>query len=424
MFALVRGGVPVGAEVAKALGAPLEVLVVRKVGAPLNPEFGIGAVGEGGLTVTNPRALELARVDEERFEGLAAREREELERRVRVYRGDGAPPPLGGRTAILVDDGLATGVSARTGVRVLRHWGARRVVLAVPVGAPDSARALEQDADEVVCLEAPPHFAAVGTWYADFRQVSDDEVVHLLDEARAREVIVATGAAAGSDSPPPPTPAPPREVSIPADEVGLPGSFARPPGSIAVVAFAHGSGSSRLSPRNTRVAETLQRAGLATLLFDLLTPTEADDRANVFDIPLLGRRLLAATRWLRQDPGAPRPLGYFGASTGAAAALWAAAEPGNEVGAVVSRGGRPDLTGDRLPAVRAPTLLLVGERDDYVLSLNEEARAQMPCQSELVVVPGATHLFEEPGALEAVAGHARDWFARHLTAGAQPPGCA
>lgn len=187
-----------------------------------------------------------------------------------------------------------------------------------------------------------------------------------------------------------------------------------------MVVFAHGSGSSRHSPRNQFVATVLNRAGLGTLLFDLLTRAEELDRANVFDIGLLARRLIEATQWLSDRPETEAlAVGYFGASTGAAAALWAAAEPGSEVAAVVSRGGRPDLAGPRLEAVRAPTLLIVGARDHAVLELNRRALAQLRCPSDLAVVPGATHLFEEPGTLAMAAALARDWFLSQLPAGAR-----
>jgi dienelactone hydrolase len=206
-----------------------------------------------------------------------------------------------------------------------------------------------------------------------------------------------------------------REVAIPAEEATLPGELSLPEVSIGAVVFAHGSGSSRLSPRNVEVAEALQKAGLSTLLFDLLTEKEACDRANVFDIVLLARRLNLATRWLRaQTETAQLAIGYFGASTGAAAALWAAGADA-EIGAIVSRGGRPDLALPRLPLVQAPTLLIVGGADTVVLELNRAALAQLrSCEHELSVVPGATHLFEEPGALERVAELATSWFVRHF----------
>ncbi|MDW8307870.1 MAG: alpha/beta hydrolase [Verrucomicrobiales bacterium] len=196
------------------------------------------------------------------------------------------------------------------------------------------------------------------------------------------------------------------ELCIPADAKGL-------------VVFAHGSGSSRHSPRNQFVAQQLQRAGLGTLLFDLLTAEEElaewHTRHLRFNIPFLARRLLGVTRWAQeQTASAPLKLGYFGASTGAAAALWAAAELGTGIGAVVSRGGRPDLAEAVLPRVVSPTLLIVGEHDYPVIPLNETAFALLKCPKELRIVPRASHLFEEPGALESVADLARDWFLRYL----------
>ena len=204
----------------------------------------------------------------------------------------------------------------------------------------------------------------------------------------------------------------------PGGRVELQADLTVPPEALACVAFAHGSGSGRLSPRNRLVAGVLNDAGLATLLLDLLTPREEDERRNVFDVELLAARLVRATQWLEAQPET-RDLApcYFGASTGAAAALRAAGA-GTSVRAVVSRGGRPDLAGPWLAGVRSPTLLIVGALDDAVLSLNREALAALPCEAELAVVPGATHLFEEPGTLEQVAILARGWFLRHL----EPPG--
>ncbi len=209
----------------------------------------------------------------------------------------------------------------------------------------------------------------------------------------------------------------PTLVSVPpfglAGTLRLPGASPR-----GIVVFAHGSGSSRLSPRNNFVASALGDAGLATLLFDLLTEEEAADHRNVFDIGLLADRLVLAAEWVTQQQGArDLPLGYFGASTGAAAALIAAAREPQLCAAVVSRGGRPDLAGAALPRVRAPTLLIVGGDDPEVLELNREAARQLLCEKELAVVPGATHLFEEPGTLEAVVKLARRWFSDHLAGG-------
>lgn len=209
-------------------------------------------------------------------------------------------------------------------------------------------------------------------------------------------------------------------VSIPAHTVDLEGTLDVPPGARGAVLFAHGSGSSRFSTRNRYVARVLREAGLATLLLDLLSSAEEQvdlvTRHLRFDIPLLASRLVNAIDWLGRNEGtASLDVGLFGASTGGGAALVAAAARPKRVSAVVSRGGRPDLAGAALPDVQAPTLLLVGERDELVIDLNERARAQMTAPVELVIIPRATHLFEEPGTLEEVATHARDWFVRYLS---------
>ena len=214
-----------------------------------------------------------------------------------------------------------------------------------------------------------------------------------------------------------------RDVLIP--PMGLGGTLCIPHGARALTLFAHGSGSSRLSPRNRKVAEGLNRHGLATLLFDLLTGREEEDRANVFDIDLLATRLFDAVEWLGGEAGvAGSSIGLFGASTGAAAALVAATRLDGRVGAIVSRGGRPDLAGKVLDQIRVPTLLIVGGNDFGVIELNEDALARLAGPKALEIVPGATHLFAEPGTLEAVIDHAARWFARYLTDPATAPGHA
>jgi putative phosphoribosyl transferase len=206
-------------------------------------------------------------------------------------------------------------------------------------------------------------------------------------------------------------------IEIPSGKRTLSGILHVPPGAGGVVAFAHGSGSGRFSPRNQFVARVLHEAGLATLLLDLLAEEEAEDRAKVFDIELLGERLQSAADWLGREPATRAlRLGYFGASTGAGAALVAAARDPSAVGAVVSRGGRPDLASEYLPAIQAPTLLIVGGNDNVVIDLNEQALRLLRCTKELIIIPGATHLFEESGTLEEVSRLAKQWFVHHLTA--------
>ena len=400
-----RGGVPVAAEVARALGAPLDVTVVRKIGAPMNPEFALGALAEGGVGVLSERTARAAGLSDDALRSLVGEVGRELAERTRHLRGGREPLELEGRTAIVVDDGLATGRSALAAIRSVRKRGAARVILAVPVAAPASLAALRPEVDELVCVEAPEDLWAVGAWYADFAPTSEEEVISLLAELGAgRESAETRGSSVTG-----------REVLIETGHgVVLPGELAVPAGAAGVVLFAHGSDSNRLSPRNRAVAAELVEAGYATLLFDLLTPAEARDRANVFDIGLLASRLVAATSWLAgQGDCAGLPVAYFGASTGAGAALTAAAELGTRVRAVVSRGGRPDLASG-LSAVRAATLLIVGGADTQVLELNRSAQAQLRCESELAVVPGATHLFEEPGALEQVSRLAVAWLDLHL----------
>ncbi len=410
VLGLPRGGVPVAAEVARALGAPLDVVLVRKLGLPRRPELAMGAVGEDGVVVLNEDVLDAARVDEATLADVERRERAELERRARQLRGDRPRLSLEGRTAVVVDDGVATGATARAACEVVRAHGAARVVLAVPVGSPRALADIAPTVDEVVCLESPQRFAAVGQAYADFRATDEEEVLALLRR---------------------PTPAPGAGVPTPRDEDvvadagpdGLPGHLTVPEHAVGLVVFAHGSGSGRHSPRNRAVAEVLHCAGMATLLVDLLTPAEETARGPVFDVELLAGRLGAVARWATAEPScAGLPLGYFGASTGAAAALVAAARD-DAVRAVVSRGGRPDLAGPALAEVRAPTLLVVGGHDQQVLELNREAQTRLRCTNRLAVVPGASHLFEEPGTLRVVAELARDWFATHLgdTAPDAPP---
>lgn len=396
VIGLARGGVEVAAEVAAVLHAPLDALAVRKVGHPMQPEYGIGAVAPGGIEyirahdgLTDVQVADAVRGAEQKCAILDASLHERH-----------APLSVDDATCVLVDDGLATGATMVAAVRWARAQGARRVVVAVPVGAEATVRSLErdEDVDAIVCLVSTFDLGAIGMWYEDFHQLSDDDVVELLSASPDRDPV--TSAA---------------EIAI--GDVRLPADVTIPSRPIGWVVFAHGSGSGRRSPRNVSVAAVLNRAGMATVLFDLLTRDEEIDRQNAFDVELLTQRLVAVTQWLWTRPEAlGLPIAYFGASTGAAAALRAASELGDRISAVVSRGGRPDLAWDSLSDVRAPTLLIVGGADPVVLDLNRCAATQLTCPNELAVVPGATHLFEEPGALEHVASLAAAWFRNCFTA--------
>ncbi|MGW0176415.1 phosphoribosyltransferase family protein [Rhodococcus sp. NPDC003322] len=408
---LPRGGVPVAWEVARALGAPLDVIVVRKLGVPFQPELAMGAIGEGDVQVLDQSVIDKAAITPAELAAAVSVECAELKRRVHRFRPERPAISLSGKTVIVVDDGAATGSTAKAACQVVKARGAARIVVAVPAAPPVAATDLFQFADDVVCLASPTPFDAVGQWYQHFPQVSDAEVAQLLQRTTPDRIPTPVT---------PPGDAPQdldEDVVIQTDDAWLSGHLALPADSTGIVVFVHGSGSSRYSPRNRFVARTLNEAGIGTLLIDLLTPEEETDRRCVFDITLLARRLFDVTEWLRRRPEtATAQIGYFGASTGAGAALWAAANPAAGPFAVVSRGGRPDLAAVRLDGVTCPTLLIVGGRDDAVVALNRQALNRLRCERELTIVEGATHLFEEPGTLEEVAALACDWFTAHLAA--------
>jgi putative phosphoribosyl transferase len=411
VLALPRGGVPVAYPIAEALDAPLDVIVARKLGVPGHPELGMGAIAEGGTVYVDAAITAQLGIDDDEVAAVRAVEVAELVRRVRMYRADRPPLDVRGRTVLVVDDGLATGVTARAALRSVHERGAARIVFAAPVCAAATAAELRAEMDEVVCASQPSSMVAVGLWYEDFSQTSDEEVLSLLARARERANEHGRGVSRIVRA------AAQREIRVDAGDVTLDGTLSHPAGPRGIVLFAHGSGSSRFSPRNRYVAGELQRAGLGTILLDLLSPAEEamDERTRAlrFDIGLLARRLVSATDWIAAN--LPElPIGYFGASTGAAAAILAAVERPDHVRAVVSRGGRPDLAGDALGLLRAPTLLLVGGADREVLRLNQAALAQMHQPRLLTIVPGATHLFEEPGALTQVAKFAQRWLIAHL----------
>jgi putative phosphoribosyl transferase len=444
-----RGGVPVAFEVAAALDAPLDVFVSRKLGVPGQEELAFGAAASGGVRILDREIIDAVGISNADVERITASVRKEVERREKLYRGGRPPLVVHGKTAILVDDGIATGSSMRAAIEALRQMKPTRVVVAVPVAPLSAYNRLSSEVDEFVCVNTPESFFAIGQFYEDFAQVSDEEVTTLLQRAAQRS--------ASSPIPSPPvttdvveeasresfpasdapgwtqrrkenvmipgrksqTDGTESEVSIEAGKVVLEGILGLPEKARAVVLFAHGSGSSRHSPRNQYVARVLRSAGIGTLLFDLLTrEEEAEDEVTGelrFDIRFLANRLKDATNWLIRRPDMKDVrLGYFGASTGAAAALVAGAELRYVIDAVVSRGGRPDLAGKALRAVTASTLLIVGGNDEPVIGMNQDALAELQCEKKLVIVPGATHLFEEPGTLEEVARLAADWFSQHL----------
>jgi len=393
VLAIPRGGVPIGRVLADRLDGDLDVVLVHKLGAPGQEEFAVGAIGEDGQVLVAAHAAR-AGADADYLRGEAAHQLDAIARRRQLYDPHREAFEVAGRIAIVVDDGLATGATMRAALIAVRALGPQSLVCAVPVASSRSLAELRPLCDDVVCPASPRDFGAVSQYYRDFPAVTDDEVVRLLTRLRAP--------AGGMQT-----------VRIPADGVRLEGDLHVPEQARGLVVFAHGSGSSRFSPRNRQVAEELGKHGMATLLFDLLGAEEDIALASRFDIERLAGRLEAAVTWAMRLPSLARlPLGLFGASTGAAAALIAAAERPDRVTAVVCRGGRVDLAEDVLGEVRAPVLLIVGGRDPHVLALNRDAADRLTAPHRLEVVPGATHLFAEQHALETVALAARLWFTR------------
>lgn len=401
VLALPRGGVPLGHIIASKLRLPLDIELIKKIGYPGQPEYAVGAVSLHSQ-VLNPDI----NLPQDYYDEQIARVRHELRERYRRYKGARKPVEVKGRTVLLVDDGIATGYTIMAAAQLIRAANPARIVVAVPVASPRVLDKLSGYVDEIVCLHAPAHFQAVGQFYEDFSEVTHGDVVRLLTEAEHssehsnRHKHNTMGK---------------YEVKIRIGAEELMGNLHIPANATGIVIFSHGSGSSRHSSRNRYVASVLEDEGFGTLLFDLLTEEEDRIYENRFDIPLLIQRLVHVTQWLQsQEELQHMPMGYFGASTGAASALGAAAELGGAIKAVVSRGGRPDLALPVLPRVKAATLLIVGSLDHPVIGMNEEAYDALNTERTLTIVPGASHLFEEPGKLEEVAHLAMEWFRHHL----------
>jgi Predicted phosphoribosyltransferases len=399
ILAIPRGGVPIGRIVADRLDGELDVVLVRKIGAPGNPEYAIGAIDEAG-TVQWTDDAGFVDADDRYIKREAAEQLAIIRARRQSYSLGRPSIDPAGRTVIVVDDGLATGATMRSALLAVRARKPSRLVCAIPVASPRGLQSVADVVDDLVYLSAPEHFHAVGQFYVQFPAVEDSEVERLLTRSPARSPVSAVS----------------EDIQISADGLLLDGILQVPVGACGLVIFTHGSGSNRHSPRNRRVAQAMHAKGLATLLFDLLSEEEARDISARFDIPRLTARLDAAVRWAMNHPHTQSlSIGLFGASTGAAAALVLAARYPMVIKAVVSRGGRPDLAGHgALARVKAPTLLIVGGADREVITLNRSALSILTCHAELVLVPNATHLFEEEGAMERVETLATSWFLQWL----------
>ena len=404
VLAIPCGGVAIGRVIADAFDGELDVVLVRKLGAPGNPELAIGAVDERGLTMLNEYAR-WADVDEAYIAEEAKRQLALIRIRRARYGAGESSPDLAGRTVIVVDDGLATGSTMIAALKAARAQGPAQLICALPVAARDSLAHVSRFADAVVCLATPSPFRAVGRYYRNFAAVDDAQVIDMLSPSHVTADLLRS------------------TVEIRVGAVLLEGDLVSPPHARGLVIVADGSGSSRANPRNRSVATALNARGFATLMLELLTEKEDRDRNAQFDIPLLAHRLHAGVQWSRAHADVHElPLGLLGASTGAAAALVVAADRTGDIAAVVSWSGRPDLAGvQRLARVQAPTLLIAGGADDAVLYLNRIARAAMRATVELAVIPDATDRIEEAGALDHAASRAGDWFVRWLDASVAMP---
>ncbi|MGI5239792.1 phosphoribosyltransferase family protein [Dactylosporangium sp. CA-139066] len=388
------GGIPVAIEVAAALRAPLETLVVQRIGVPFQPERAMGALGPGGVLAVNLPVLRAAWVDADELAAEVSHAEPGTADRARHLNARREALELRGHTAIVVDDTMVTGATARAACRTARDAGAARVVVAVPVAASAALASLAGAADRVIRLEAIPDGASAGGRYADFRPVPDDETMRLLTGARW-----ARPAAGGIADPP--------------EEHGR---LTVPAGAFGAVVLAHTSLGAEHGPRYRWIAGRLRDAGLATLSLNLLEPDEELDWRAAHDVERLAGRLDAGLRRLRADVAAGRlPVGVFATGSAAAAALAAAAGPARgTIAAVVSHDGRPDLAGSALPRVAARTLLVAGGRDEHLLELNRAAHGRLPAGARLAVLRGAGRQLQEPGALDTLTRLAAGWFAGRL----------
>ncbi|HWC28957.1 MAG TPA: alpha/beta fold hydrolase [Dehalococcoidia bacterium] len=389
-----RGGLPVAAEVARALNGELAVVVARKLGAPGNPELAIGATTETGASYINTAVAAAVGADQRYIDAEKARQIAEAHRREQLF-DSRRRPPVSGRTVIIVDDGIATGATAIAAVRSIKAEGAERVILAVPVGPTEMLELLRGEADEVVCLLDDPDFWAVGYYYDDFSQVSDDEVRQTLETFTAK-----MAAKAAID--------PSRPTQMERDGIRLAGILTTPApvGSFPLVIFVHGLGSSKESPRNLVIASRLVEAGIATLLFDLSDHGESspDPRDGV---DAYAADLEAVFAWARQQSEIVKDrIGIAGSSLGAVVAAKALADRKVSPRTMVLRA--PPMEAADFRAVTVPSLVLIGSRDPLRRQV-EAGTADQP-QLTLSVVEGASHLFEEPGTLEEATQRTVEWF--------------
>jgi predicted phosphoribosyltransferase len=407
VLALPRGGVVVGAALARALHAPFDVAFVRKLRVPFQTDLALGAIGENGVLVLNEAVMSAAHMSSNEVVAIERFERDELDRLARRVRGAHAAIDVSSRTVIVVDDGSATGATARAALRTVRARGASRVIVALPVAPLDVFTSLCADADEVVCLACPDRVPAVGAWYETFPAVTDEEVTALLagagpEEERLPPTWHATVVFDG-------------DVAIDVrDDLALDARLVVPERASGCVVVADASSAGRYTPRQRTMGGALVEAGFAVLRADLLAEDEAMQRAEVFDIPKLADRLARVTEWCR-DHALLRslPLGYEGDATATAAVLWVAAED-RGISALACYSPRPDLVRHRLARVHAATLLVVRSGDAVLTAINRSAVHHLSCPFRLEVVAVTSNVVGGTVATERLADLAAQWFGRFM----------
>lgn len=378
VLGLPRGGVPVAAQVARELGCPLDIIVVRKLGLPWQRELAYGAIGEDGIRVVNDNVIRESGLTSVEMQRVEEREVAELERRVSGLRAGHPRISLRGKTAVIVDDGIATGATARAACAVARGMGARQVIVAVPVAPSGWEETFIGDADDQMSLFAPAEFGSVGYFYDNFEPISDEEVATLLVASAQSPVGGDIHAVMGN-----------RDVQA---------HVVLPPKAWASLLFLHGTGSSRFSTRNRAIAQQVSRAGVASVLVDVDEGVSATP-----DMDGVVERMMDVVRWMSTDPRfADHPVGLIGSSSGAAVAIAVALRLPDDVSAVITRGGNLSAVTDVVERLRLPLLMIVGSRDAQTLASNRSICQAIGATCTLEIIEGAGHLFEEGDALEEV----------------------
>jgi len=408
VLGLPRGGVPVAYEVAIAFDAPLDVIVVRKLGLPQNPEVAMGAIGEGGTRVIDSEITQLAHVSPIELERVERVESDELASRVMRFRAGRRRLDLQGRTALIIDDGLATGSTARVACIVARQLGASRIIVAAPVASPEAASRILDEADLFVCLQTPVPFRAVGAHYIDFSQTADSEVVLLLDAAmrlagRARNLKDLPDTYG--------------EIDLAVDSVALSGELHLPFAPDNLVVLARGVTGETGDAASRYTAAVMNEAGIGTVLVDLVTPMERAVGLTPENYVLTRRLVLVTEKLQRHSELKGIPIGYFDAGAGAAVLLGAAAHEGSAVSAVVAFAPRLFEAGPWVREVSAPTLMLYSRFDEGLLELNRQSANQMRCPHLQILIETDAGPADSPLAVTAIgmAEHAKDWFVRYLS---------